>query len=157
MPITGIDKDMPLWGWVKAVTWEQVWDKDGVPMLTETWFDVEAMQCLHCKSNLTLWLWIPSHNYLGGVFMGCSQCRKTYGPLATDEFGINQIIKTITLREAITICNRTKQALPRGLRKAADKLRIQRAISRKRAPPKVGEKKISKEALNKALEKIDKK
>jgi len=154
MPITGKDEDMPKWGWIKAVTWEQVWHKDGIPMLTETWFDIEAMQCLNCKSNLTLWLWIPPHNYSGGVFMGCSQCRKVYGPLATEEYGVNQTTKQITIQEAVAICNRTKQSLPSGLRKAADKLRIQRRLARRNAPPRVGDKKINKEALEKALEKV---
>jgi len=151
MPITKKDEDMPKWGWVKKITYEKLTERNGLVYLQEWYFFATDNQCLHCKQNDRLWLWIPSHNYLGGVFMGCSRCGRVYGPLGFDDYASSKSEpRRISLQEMAGICRRTKQPVPtKRLAQQLSKLGMDESKKSRKRPPKVGEEETEQEAKNK--------
>lgn len=145
MPITDKDEDMPKWGWIKRLTYEQVFEhpqRMGVPILIEWYFDAHRLQCPNCDSSNRSWLLVPSHDYLGGVFLGCSKCKRVYGPLDLQEHSYaHEDVGQISLQRLVEICERTHQPIPsEPLMKKVNTMAIGTSIEKIPKPPKVGAK-----------------
>jgi len=144
MPITDIDADMPKWGWVKSITWYQLEEREGRAFVTEWDFYAEDIPCPHCGKNDRVWVWIPPHNHAGGVFLGCSLCKRTYGPLDAELYSSTPRGKRreLNLSQLAEICKRTKQDPPsRRLQFEIEKRKLgsRKQPKRRPRPPKFGQ------------------
>jgi len=140
MPTSRSDRDMPGLGWLKALCYEAISVVQGRIILTEMDFFAAEVKCGKCGKTTNTWVSVPPHDYNGGVFVSCTACGVTMGPLA-DEFASNIRNITIDAEKAIEICKRTKQKVP------AELLELHKNIIREeerkkqggQAPPKIGE------------------
>ena len=101
MPISGNDSEMEKLGWVKSLIYETIMcneNTQGRPILTERDFYAENQRCGTCKSNEYVWLLVHDFDYRGGVFAGCSRCRRTWGVLGEQEVSSEKTVEVTTKR-----------------------------------------------------------
>lgn len=144
MPITHTDNDMPKWGWVKSLRYERIRCDEQTKkqiILEELDFLVENLRCGTCKTNKTAWLTVSPHHYSGGVFIGCSKCGRTSGPMG-DEYASRKQSRIITPQEAKPIIERTKASISKDLKEIFDNMENDNSLSQRDmpAPPRIGEK-----------------
>lgn len=136
---------MPKWGWRKRIKYEQVFEHPrhkGVPVLMEWYLDAKRYPCYKCRSSERTWFLIPPHDYAGGIFLGCSKCRRVYGPLDLEEASYDhQDMGQITIRKLVEICERTHQPIPsKRLLDRVNALSLGESVEQAPRPLGVGEK-----------------
>lgn len=144
MPISGNDEEMAKLGWVKSLIYETIMcneNTQGRPILTERDFYAENQRCGTCRSNEYVWLLVHDFDYRGGVFAGCSRCRRTWGVLGEQEVSSEKTTE-VTPEKAIEILERTKQPIPPALKVLLQDIRAVEARKRRglpARPKRVGE------------------
>lgn len=136
MPITRNDEDMPKWGWKKELMYESIKCDETTqnrPILFERDYYADNQRCGKCRSNEYVWVIVPSYDYMGGVFAGCSRCGIVWGQLGSENVS-NERTLEVTPEKAIEICLATKQPIPRALRDLARELQSEKARTRKGKP-----------------------